>query len=135
MPFWMAKTFSQSHSVGGSRSTAITPLQWMMFILVSGILGLIRLSAPVWLLWIFGILIVLVFLLYAAMYIYFASKNPNALRSEKFELSKMAMERGLIGDSETGLSKPIRASRSTRKRLSASETIDATSNDATEEKP
>jgi hypothetical protein len=38
-----------------------------------------------------------------ASYIYFAFRHPDALRSEKFTLSKIALEKNLIGDSRVGL--------------------------------
>lgn len=42
-------------------------------------------------------------LIYLASYIIYALKNPDALRSEKYTLSKMAIEKNLIGDDISGL--------------------------------
>jgi hypothetical protein len=42
-------------------------------------------------------------LLFLVSYIYFGIKNPDYLRSEQYSLSKMAIERGLLGDNLTGL--------------------------------
>ena len=36
-------------------------------------------------------------------FIYLLFKNPDALRSEHYSLSKLAMEKGLLGDSVRGL--------------------------------
>jgi hypothetical protein len=41
--------------------------------------------------------------IFLAFYMYFAVKNPDALRSEKYTLSKMAIEKNLIGDDKVGL--------------------------------
>lgn len=35
-------------------------------------------------------------------YFYFAKTEPDSLRSERFSLSKMAIEKGIIGDNTTG---------------------------------
>jgi hypothetical protein len=40
---------------------------------------------------------------YLISYVIYAIKNPDALRSEKYTLSKMAIEKNLIGDSTAGL--------------------------------
>lgn len=37
-------------------------------------------------------------------YLYFAFKNPDCLRSETFTLSKLAIEKGQIGDGTNGIS-------------------------------
>ncbi|HTL73204.1 MAG TPA: hypothetical protein VL863_07860, partial [bacterium] len=39
-------------------------------------------------------------------YIFLLKREPDALRSESFALSKMAIERGLVGDSQHELAKP-----------------------------
>ena len=70
------------------------------------ILGLALLpfhNAPDWLLILFAILLGLSVAIFLASYIYFALKNPDALRSERFTLSKMAIEKNLIGDDVAGL--------------------------------
>ena len=41
--------------------------------------------------------------IYLLSYVYYALKNPDALRSERFTLSKMAIEKNLIGDDKAGL--------------------------------
>lgn len=47
----------------------------------------------------FGIL----FITYIGSYIFLLFKDRDALRSESYSLSKMAIEHGLIGDNLTGL--------------------------------
>ena len=48
-------------------------------------------------------LLIISVVIFLGSYIYFAMKQPDALRSEKFTLSKMAMEKNLIGDNRAGL--------------------------------
>jgi len=41
-------------------------------------------------------------ILYLIAYIYFAIKSPDYLRTERYSIQKMAIERGLVGDSTAG---------------------------------
>lgn len=54
-------------------------------------------------------MLALFLLLYASSYIFFALTDPDALRSEKYKLQKMAIEQGLYGDSGIGLLEPATA--------------------------
>jgi len=60
-------------------------------------------NPPGWLLVLLGVLLTLSVSLYLGSYVYFALTSPDALRSERFTLSKMALEKNLIGDSRAGL--------------------------------
>ena len=60
-------------------------------------------NAPMWTDALLGVLLCCCVTLYLIGYIYFAVKNPDALRSERFTLSKMAIEKNLIGDNIFGL--------------------------------
>ena len=42
-------------------------------------------------------------IVYILAYIYLLFHDRDALRSEKYSLQKLAIERGLVGDSETGI--------------------------------
>ena len=71
-------------------------------VLLVGLMGSLWASAPEWLLkWLLG-LVVGDAILFGIAFLYFMIKNPDTLRSESFELEKMAMERGLLGDSLQG---------------------------------
>ncbi len=41
--------------------------------------------------------------LFAWAYLFFAKRNPDALRSERFLTHKMAIERGVLGDKLSGV--------------------------------
>jgi hypothetical protein len=47
-----------------------------------------------------------VLVVFLAAYVFLLIKNPDALRSEEFSLSKMALEKGLIGDTTSGFVDP-----------------------------
>jgi hypothetical protein len=40
-------------------------------------------------------------------YFYFAFTNPDYLRSERFTLRKLEIGKGLLGDSESGMTDPV----------------------------
>ncbi len=93
----------QQATVSGSRSTVLQPLLWLTGILASGLLVAGYYGLPYWVLVIFAVPLGLSFLFALFFYALFAFKNPDLLRSERYSLSKMALEKTLIGDSSAGL--------------------------------
>ena len=85
------------------RSTVLQPLIWLITILLIGFIFLIEYSSPNWALLMVGGFLSLTLLTYLSAYVYHSWKNPDNLRSEKFTLSKMVIEKNLIGDNITGL--------------------------------
>lgn len=85
------------------RSTALNPLGWALATLSALLLGSFHVNAP------FGMQVTLLVLIcmlvtaYLGAYAFFAWTQPDALRSEKFTLTKFAIERGLKGDNLAGL--------------------------------
>jgi hypothetical protein len=61
-------------------------------------------DAPAWLTIGLGICALVNFLLFGCAYIFFMVKDPDALRSESYSLQKLALQKGLFGDSIQGLS-------------------------------
>lgn len=86
-----------------ARGSALAPLQWLGGILGTSLIGAIEARAP----WIVQlsllIALLLVVVVFLVVYCSFAIRNPDALRSERYALSRMAMERGMIGDDRAGL--------------------------------
>ncbi len=92
----------QKQMAHGSRSTSLNPLLWIFGVLLfslfvincktefSGICYLIS-----------GFLVLNILAIFAA-YAYFAHKDPDALRSERFSIQKLAIEKGYYGDTLTG---------------------------------
>lgn len=101
----MEKLLDRLRSDDGTatRSTILHSLQWMTFILITGLGGTSFTSAPNWAIQIISALLILVVVLYLIFFCYFAIKNPDQLRSEKYSIRKMELERGLIGDNIFGL--------------------------------
>jgi hypothetical protein len=57
---------------------------------------------PVWLIILLAVILVFAFILFFIAYGYCLIKDRDALRSETYSIQKMAIERGIIGDSSTG---------------------------------
>lgn len=102
MPFSLSYLLQQAN-IGQSRSSVLNPLQWMLVILIFGIAVCLPFHSPNWLIILFAAMLVSVLVLFLAAYVYFAWTNSDALRSEQFSISKLAIERGLVGDSLSGL--------------------------------
>lgn len=100
------RDFFEQTDANGTRTTALHPLLWGIGIFSAAITGILKAGAPDWLLVIVTALFFLCSVTFIGAYLYFMFKNPDALRSERFTLNKMAMERGFIGDDYAGLSAP-----------------------------
>ena len=87
----------------GSRTNALNHIQWMIaaFLVVFMIAATSGLATAVQIF--IGSITVLLVIAYLVTHFYFAVKNPDALRSEKFTIQKMAIERAIIGDSKSGI--------------------------------
>lgn len=89
-----------------SRSDILKPLVWPLGLSLAATTALgtaTAWGAPVWMPIAAGILAGAFAALYISGYVYFGLRQPDALRSENYTLRKMAIERGLRGDSSNGL--------------------------------
>lgn len=93
-------------AASGSRSTVLSPLGWLVAIEFAGLAGALRYAAPPWILQTLVGLIVVSVLLYMAAYVFFGHKSPDLLRTERFSLSKLAIEKSVRGDNLAGLLDP-----------------------------
>jgi len=100
---FFSRMLEQADSVAHSRSSVLVPLQWLFVIFMVFFIALILVKAPTWAIVGCGFCLFLLFLVAIAAYIYFGLRSPDALRSEQYSLSKYAMERGLYGDSDSGM--------------------------------
>ena len=101
----MVNAFFQlfQHQAGsGKKSTALQPIIYLSVPIFAAIFVSFQLDSPLWISVALFIILSVVILLFVGAYIYFMLKNPDALRSEKFNITKYAMERGLIGDDTLG---------------------------------
>lgn len=103
MPDLMHSFMSQANAKG-ARSTALHSLQWTIAILLAGLPVSMLSGAPKWLLICIVVGVGASLITFIFSYLFLLVRNPDALRSETFTLSKMAIEKGLTGDSIKGLS-------------------------------
>lgn len=96
-------SFVSEAGARGARSTALHALQWGMGMVLCSIPLSIFAKAPAWILIVLVVALGLILVTFLGAYLFLLGKNPDALRSEDYSLSKMAIEHGLIGDSKTGL--------------------------------
>jgi hypothetical protein len=98
----LIQSFLQQATAQGARSTALSPLGWLTAIISSALFGSFVSHAPMWAIVTLTAALVMCVIMYFVAYIFFMMKNPDALRSERFTLSKLALERSVKGDSIAG---------------------------------
>lgn len=96
-------TLKEHMSAELTRSDVLRGLIWPNGMLLVALVSTAGTGGPSWLLITFAIMLGLFLVLYAASYVYFALTDPDALRSEKYKLQKMAIEQNLYGDNGVGL--------------------------------
>ncbi|WP_143529824.1 hypothetical protein [Rodentibacter rarus] len=101
----MNRLFARLSNVEGmnARSNVIVSLLWLFFLTLAstityGIFG----EKEILLYFLIGALITELISIIVAYFI-FAFKDPDCLRSETYTLSKLAIEKGQIGDNQSGL--------------------------------
>lgn len=98
-PLW---SVMQQALASGSRSTVLKPLGWLIALTLAGSIAAFGLASTGWFANVLGALCVMSIVLYILAYIYFALTDKDALRSEKYSIQKMAIQKGFIGDDQTG---------------------------------
>lgn len=94
---------TQADNIAKSRSSVITPLQWTLGIVLAMTSGVISVKAPEWIQETFIAASLVVLLVLLAAYVYFAIKDPSALRSERYQLIRTALDRDTQGNSLNAL--------------------------------
>src|SRR5437879_3413091 len=102
----MIRALFQQAFARQSRSTVMNPLAWLIAVLLAGLSASLLSHAPMWLIAILGIFLSISILIFLGLYLFFAFTSPDLLRSEKFYLTKMAIEKSARGDNLTGLIDP-----------------------------
>lgn len=93
-----------SHSdASGSRSTILKPLTWLLSILLVSMITLLKMKLPNWFSYIIAGMIIITFVVLLFAFVYCLLYDRDALRSEKFGIRKMEIEKGFFGDSDSGI--------------------------------
>jgi membrane protein YdbS with pleckstrin-like domain len=97
------KELFERSDASGSRSTILKPLTWFLSVIITGLLLLIRLDGPEWIIIMFAVIICLTIVVFFFTYIYCLFNDKDTLRSEKYSIQKLAIEKGILGDNTTGI--------------------------------
>jgi hypothetical protein len=96
-------SFLQQATAQGTRSTILNPLGWFFALCTGGLLGSVRWNASLWIQLIFGVFAILGGTTYLGAYVFcLLTKQPELLRTEKYLIQQLAIEKGFRGDSITG---------------------------------
>ena len=107
----MIKEFWERSYDSGSRSTILKPLLWGISICLSAMVVLVKAGSPEWMLMGLGIIIVALIVTILFAYLFCLFKDRDALRSEKYSIQKIAMEKGLYGDDKSGIFEKVESSK------------------------
>ena len=102
-PAKLVAALLQQATAQGSRSTVLRPLGWLVGICAPGLLVAVELSAPTWVIVTFAVFMGLTIVLYLGSYTYCLFTDKEALRSERYSIQKLAIEKGIVGDSHAGV--------------------------------
>ncbi|HVT29152.1 MAG TPA: hypothetical protein VHE81_14145 [Lacipirellulaceae bacterium] len=95
--------FLEHAKIRASKSTAVTPAGWVIGALLTAVIAVVRIAPNSWALVFLTILAAIVVLSFVGLYWFFAIYHPDALRSEKYNITKMAIEHSAKGDNVVGL--------------------------------
>jgi Na+/pantothenate symporter len=93
----------QKSDASGSRSTILKPITWFISALLGGIGLLLSQNSPNWLIIMLSIILGITVTVYLFTFIYCLFTDKDAIRSEKYSIQKLAIEKGIYGDSTTGI--------------------------------
>lgn len=85
------KSFLQQANSNGSRSNALKPLLWLIGIFLPALITS-SIYCAAWVSIVLAIVLIVFCVFFVSFYWYCLVKNPDLLRSEKFNLDKMVVE-------------------------------------------
>ncbi|OFX25759.1 MAG: hypothetical protein A2041_14620 [Bacteroidetes bacterium GWA2_31_9b] len=103
MAMSIIKELLHKSDASGSKSTILKPLTWLISVITGGIILLLEFNSPNWLIIMFSIIMGVAILIFFFSYIYCLFTDKDAIRSEKYSIQKLAIEKGLYGDNVTGI--------------------------------
>ena len=80
----------------------LQPVLYFAAIVGAVLVGASQAGTPEWIIYTLVALFVGIAGIFGCGFLYFMKRNPDALRSEKFNITKLAIERGVIGDKTLG---------------------------------
>jgi hypothetical protein len=99
----LIRAFLEQASAQGARSNVLKPIAGILSLCMSAIVIASYLKLEFWVECMFAIFAGLAMALYLFSYAFCLFKDRDCLRSETYTIQKMAIERGFVGDSLTGM--------------------------------
>lgn len=93
----------QSAQLNARTTSALNPVLWLVATLSTSVAVSAAVGAVWWVTALLASGVGLSVLVTLGLAVFFAVKAPDALRSERYVIQKMAIERGALGDSVVGL--------------------------------
>lgn len=81
----------------------LRPLGWLLGLLLAGLVSGIDFKAPTWVVIFLAVFVGITVVLYLGAFVYCMIHDRDALRSERYSIQKLAIEKGYVGDSSVGL--------------------------------
>ena len=106
------------------RATALQPVIWVLVASLVAPVVASNYSGANWLTLVFAGIAVFVALVFVGAFIYLLVVDRDALRSERFALRKMRIERGVSGDSDLGVSGSRRTMEQRTKQLEGMDQVE-----------
>lgn len=97
-------SLERQSKASGSRSDVLRVLIWPGAILATLLSVSFFGQAPAWITLAAFVALMIVFAVYLIAFVALLITNPDALRSERFQIEKMAIERGIYGNNLVGAS-------------------------------
>lgn len=97
------KALLQQATEEGARSTALKSLGWLLAMFIPATLACFYWHFPDWIRLAASIVTGVIVIVYLGSYIFLLFMDRDALRSERYSLTKLAIEKGVYGDSLTGI--------------------------------
>ncbi len=104
LPGWsVLREFLEEATIKAARSTVLQALQWFLGLTLGAIVLSVMAKAPAWLIVLLSVFASGGAVVFIGAFIYLLMHDRDALRSEKYLLTRTAIDKGLIGDSLSGL--------------------------------
>ena len=96
-------SLEQHSKASASRSDVLRVLIWPGAIVATLLGATIGFGGPPWLVITLTITLLVLLAVYLVSFVWLLIVNPDALRSERYQIEKLAIERGVYGNSTVGL--------------------------------
>lgn len=103
MSYNLFKELLHKSDASGSRSTILKPLTWFISAIFAALVLLIKINSPQWIVIMVSVILIVSILIFLFAYMFCLFTDKDAIRSEKYSIQKLAIEKGIIGDSSFGI--------------------------------